>query len=62
LADQDLALELIGALGDEEQTYWARRHHDVIARFGRFPHRNAILGRDSTAEEMAFLNSPEPSI
>ena len=61
LADQDLALELISALGDEEQTYWARRHRDAIARFGRFPHRNAILGRDSTAEEMAFLNSPEPS-
>ncbi len=61
LADQDLALELISPLCDEEQTYWARRHHDVIARFGRFPHRNGILGRGSTAEEMAFLNSPEPS-
>lgn len=61
LADQDLALELIAALGDEEQTYWARHHRDAIARFGRFPHRNAILGRDSTAEETAFLNSPEPS-
>ncbi|MES2073804.1 MAG: DUF924 family protein [Pseudomonadota bacterium] len=34
---------------------YARRHHDVIARFGRFPHRNRILGRASTAEELAFL-------
>lgn len=59
LADQDLALELIAALGDQEQTYWARRHRYAIARFGRFPHRNAILGRHSTAEEMAFLNSPD---
>jgi len=33
----------------------ARRHHDIIERFGRFPHRNAILGRESTPEELAFL-------
>jgi uncharacterized protein (DUF924 family) len=57
LADQDLAMRLIGALGDEEQTHWARRHRDVIARFRRFPHRNAILGRENTAEEEAFLKS-----
>ncbi|MCG6877327.1 MAG: DUF924 domain-containing protein [Betaproteobacteria bacterium] len=37
---------------------YARRHHDVIARFGRFPHRNEILGRASTPEEKAFLNQP----
>jgi uncharacterized protein (DUF924 family) len=37
---------------------YARRHHDVIARFGRFPHRNAILGRVSSAEERAFLEQP----
>jgi uncharacterized protein (DUF924 family) len=61
LADQDLAMRLIGSLGDEEQTYWARRHHDVIARFGRFPHRNAILGRENTAEEEAFLKNPGSS-
>jgi uncharacterized protein (DUF924 family) len=40
---------------------YARRHHDVIARFGRFPHRNAILGRASTAEERAFLAQPGSS-
>jgi uncharacterized protein (DUF924 family) len=61
LADQDLAIRLIGSLGDEEQTYWARRHRDVIARFGRFPHRNAILGRENTAEEEEFLKSPGSS-
>jgi len=37
---------------------YAERHRDVIARFGRFPHRNAILGRESTAEEVAFLREP----
>jgi uncharacterized protein (DUF924 family) len=37
---------------------FARRHRDIIARFGRFPHRNAILGRVSTAEEAAFLEQP----
>lgn len=40
---------------------YAHRHHDVIARFGRFPHRNAILGRQSTAEEIEFLKSPGSS-
>jgi uncharacterized protein (DUF924 family) len=40
---------------------YARRHHDVIARFGRFPHRNAILGRTSTPEEAAFLLQPGSS-
>ena len=37
---------------------WARKHHDVIERFGRFPHRNAILGRASTPEEIEFLKQP----
>ena len=37
---------------------YARRHRDVVARFGRFPHRNALLGRPSTAEEIAFLKQP----
>ncbi|MGY0195048.1 DUF924 family protein [Leptothrix sp. BB-4] len=37
---------------------WARRHHDIVARFGRFPHRNAVLGRQSTAEEIEFLKQP----
>lgn len=37
---------------------WARKHFDVITRFGRFPHRNHALGRDSTAEEIEFLSKP----
>jgi uncharacterized protein (DUF924 family) len=40
---------------------YPRRHHDIIARFGRFPHRNAILGRISTAEEREFLGQPGAS-
>lgn len=40
---------------------YARRHHDVIARFGRFPHRNAVLGRPSTREETEFLQQPGSS-
>jgi uncharacterized protein (DUF924 family) len=39
----------------EDMTHWARLHLEIIARFGRFPHRNAILGRKSTPEELAFL-------
>jgi uncharacterized protein (DUF924 family) len=40
---------------------WARKHFDVVARFGRFPHRNAILGRASTPEEIEFLKQPGTS-
>lgn len=40
---------------------YARRHHDVVARFGRFPHRNAALGRASSADEVAFLQQPGSS-
>jgi uncharacterized protein (DUF924 family) len=53
--DQRLALELISGLGDEEWTRHATEHKAVIDRFGRFPHRNAILGRASSAEELATL-------
>lgn len=41
--------------------YHARLHHDIVARFGRFPHRNAILGRSSTAEEAAYLAGGAPA-
>lgn len=57
LADQDLACRLIGALGDPVYTDYAERHRQVIRRFGRFPHRNALLGRATTAEEAAFLDA-----
>jgi uncharacterized protein (DUF924 family) len=55
LADQDRACTLIGALGEPLYTDYAERHRAVIRRFGRFPHRNAALGRVSTPEEEAFL-------
>ena len=53
LDDQDRGLVLFTALGDPEQIDYARKHHDVIARFGRFPHRNAILGRAPRPDEIA---------
>jgi len=52
---QARSVELISALGDPELTKFAQAHKDVIDRFGRFPHRNGILGRISTAEELEFL-------
>jgi uncharacterized protein (DUF924 family) len=52
---QARSVELISALGDPELTKYAQAHKDIIDRFGRFPRRNAILGRTSTAEEMEFL-------
>ncbi len=58
LADQHRAVELIGALGNDEYTRYAVAHRDVIERFGRFPHRNAVLGRVSTPEEEAYLAEP----
>jgi len=57
LADQDRCVRLYEALGDEAQLAYAREHHAIIARFGRFPHRNAVLGRTSSGEEEAFLAS-----
>lgn len=52
---QARSVELISALGDPDLTKYAQAHKDIIDRFGRFPHRNAILGRTSTAEEIEFL-------
>ncbi|MEM1052892.1 MAG: DUF924 family protein [Pseudomonadota bacterium] len=58
MADQDTSVALIEALGNEQFTRYAYAHRDVIIRFGRFPHRNAILGRKSTDEEEAYLAQP----
>jgi uncharacterized protein (DUF924 family) len=52
---QARCVALFEAMGDESYTKYARLHRDIIARFGRFPHRNAALGRASSAEELAFL-------
>jgi uncharacterized protein (DUF924 family) len=62
---QERSMALFGALahdpGSASAIDYARRHHEIIARFGRFPHRNAILGRDSTPEELEFLKQPGSS-
>ncbi len=57
MADQDYAMELFGGIGDEELMKYAKLHRDLIERFGRFPHRNAALGRESTQEELNYLAS-----
>lgn len=65
LALQRRSLELFGRLAADtglvEPSTWARKHHDVIDRFGRFPQRNAVLGRNSTPEEIEFLAQPGSS-
>ena len=53
LADQMWSLQLFSALGDDYLLGFAKKHHDVIDRFGRFPHRNAILGRAPRPAEVA---------
>ena len=59
IADQDCSVVLYEAhareTGDADSLAWARRHRDIIERFGRFPHRNAALGRATTPEEADFL-------
>lgn len=57
LADQDLSCELMKDF-DAEQLRYALRHREIIQRFGRFPHRNKLLGRESTAAEIEFLKLP----
>ena len=55
------AVQLFDQPGLENNLDFELRHQAIIARFGRYPHRNAILGRASTAEEIAFLNEPGSS-
>lgn len=54
--DQERAIKLFGALGNSDLLDWAEKHKIIIERFGRFPHRNAVLGRASSAEEEDFLS------
>jgi len=62
LVDQRESLRLFGQLRDDPLAggawSWALRHYEVVERFGRYPHRNAILGRESTPAEEAFLREP----
>ncbi len=61
-AMQERSLALFARLKDEtgeaSALEWAEKHAAVVRRFGRYPHRNAILGRASTPEEIAFLQEP----
>ena len=57
MADQERGLALYTASGDQDDLKWAQIHADIIRRFGRFPHRNAALGRGTTPEEQAFLDA-----
>ena len=57
IAHQDRAVGLFTALGNQDLLGYANAHRDVIVRFGRFPHRNAALGRDNTPEEQAWLDA-----
>lgn len=59
LLDQDRCVQLFEAAGLADNARFAHHHRAIIQRFGRFPHRNAILGRVSTPEEIAYLNSPQ---
>lgn len=55
-ADQELCVALTEASGDLELLKWAKVHQDIITKFGRFPHRNAALGRETTPDEQRFLD------
>lgn len=61
LADHELALTLFAEPGLEDQLYYEHRHREILQRFGRYPHRNAALGRENTAEESEFLKQPGSS-
>jgi len=55
------SVALTAGLGDPALTKWAEAHKAIVDRFGRFPHRNAALGRFSTPEEIEFLKQPGSS-
>ena len=57
LADQERCVALTRATGDKDLVKWAEIHADIIRRFGRFPHRNKVLGRATTPAEQIFLDS-----
>ena len=59
LIDQDRSVRLYEALGEAGQLRYATEHRDVVQRFGRFPHRNRTLGRDTTPIEKAFLEADD---
>jgi len=57
----EFALKLFQRLGNPVNLDYEKRHKKIIERFGRYPHRNKILGRESTPEELEFLDQPGSS-
>ena len=57
LADQELSVEVFEAYGNENNLKYCIEHRDVVAKFGRFPHRNRALGRESTPQELEYLKT-----
>ena len=60
-AVQARSVELFATVDDDESLGYAVRHKEIVDRFGRFPHRNGVLGRESTPEEIEFLKEPDSS-
>lgn len=60
-AMHEVAVQMFMAIGDENTLKYEMLHKKIIDRFGRYPHRNAVLGRDTTTEEAAFLEEPDSS-
>ena len=60
-AMQERSVALFATVSDAETLTYIERHKEIVDRFGRFPHRNAVLGRPSTEEELAFLEEPDSS-
>ena len=58
LEEQDLSVKLFSESGLSENIKFAKHHRELIRKYGRFPHRNKILGRESTEEEITYLQSP----
>lgn len=61
MADQDLCCSLFSMMQNPDLLDYAHRHRDIIARFGRFPHRNAVVGRETSDTEAEFLQEPGSS-
>jgi uncharacterized protein (DUF924 family) len=57
MADQERCCALFKTLGNADLLHWAELHADIIRRFGRFPHRNAVLGRTTTPDEKTYLDN-----
>jgi len=57
LGDQDFCCTLFATLGNPENDRYAVEHRDIVARFGRFPHRNEVLGRECTSDELDYLRT-----